>query len=69
MESTLEGSGKSQAKRVGPLFSKLTASSLDDFSVMEYPSSHSADVVLCTGGEPVRAVSYRLTLCLRSTIN
>ena len=69
MESPREGSGKSQAKRVGAFFSNLTASSLDDFSVMEYPSSYSANVVLFTEGEPVRALFVILEGEVRLSIN
>ena len=55
MESTGEGSCRGQAKRAGEFFSKLTASSLEDFSAMEYPSSYAANVVVFTEREPVRS--------------
>lgn len=69
MKSNREGNGKSHAKRVGAFFSKLTASSLDDFRVMEYPSPYSTNVVLFTEGEPVRAVFVILEGEVRLSIN
>jgi len=69
MESAREGGCSSQAKRAGEFFSKLTASSLEDFSAMEYPSSYAANVVLFTEREPVKALFVVLQGEVRLSIN
>jgi CRP/FNR family transcriptional regulator len=69
MESTREGGCTSQAKRAGGFFSKLTASSLEDFSVMELPSSYAANVVVFTEREPARSVFVILEGEVRLSIN
>ena len=69
MESTREVICKSQVKRAGKFFSKLTSSSLEDFSLMEHPSSFAANVVLFAEGEPVRALFVILEGKVRLSIN
>jgi CRP/FNR family cyclic AMP-dependent transcriptional regulator len=69
MESTRHGSCGRQAKRTGQFFSKLTTSSLEDFSAMEYPSSYAANVVLFTEREPVKALFVILEGEVRLSIN
>jgi CRP/FNR family cyclic AMP-dependent transcriptional regulator len=70
MGSTGEGSCSRQAKRAGEFFSKLTASSLQDFSAMEeYPSSYEANVVLFTEREPAESVFVILEGEVRLSIN
>jgi CRP/FNR family cyclic AMP-dependent transcriptional regulator len=69
MESTRQGRCGSQARRTGEFFSKLTASALEDFSAMEYPSSYAANVVLFTEREPVKALFVILEGELRLSIN
>jgi hypothetical protein len=56
MKSTSHGSCGSQERRAGQLFSKLTTSSLEDCSAMEYSLSSAAHVVLSTKREPVSAL-------------
>src|ERR1700722_2588429 len=56
MESTCHGNCGSHANRGGQFFSKLTNSSLEDRSAMEYLSSSAAEVVLFTEREPVSAL-------------
>ncbi|MGA2349290.1 MAG: Crp/Fnr family transcriptional regulator [Terracidiphilus sp.] len=69
MESMREGNCRSQAKRPGEFFSKLPSAALEDFSLMERPSSYAANVLLFTEGEPVRALFVILEGEVRLSIN
>lgn len=69
MELTREGTCKKQARRAGQFFSKLTDSTLEDFSAMEYPASHAANVVLFTQSEPVNSLFVILEGEVRLSIN
>ena len=69
MISTREISCRSQTRRAGQFFSKLTDSSLEDFFELEYPSSFAANVLLFTEGEPSRGISVILEGKVRLSIN
>lgn len=69
MESMREGVCSSQARRAGEFFSKLTASSLEDFSAMEYPRSYAANVVLFRERDPVSALFVIHEGAVRLSIN
>ena len=69
MESTRQIGCRSQAKRAGEFFSKLTDSSLEDFFELEYPSSFAANVALFREGEPARALFVILEGKVRLSIN
>ena len=69
IESAHEGSLRGEARRAGEFFSKLSASSLEDFSAMEYPRSYAANVVLFSEKDPVRALFVILDGAVRLSIN
>ena len=69
IESAHEGSCRGEARRAGEFFSKLSASSLEDFSAMEYLRSYEANVVLFREREPVKALFVILDGAVRLSIN
>jgi CRP/FNR family transcriptional regulator len=69
MESMREGNFRSQAKRAGVFFSQLSPSALEDFRLMEHPSSCAANVVLFTEGEPGKALVVVLEGEVRLSMN
>jgi CRP/FNR family cyclic AMP-dependent transcriptional regulator len=69
MESMREGNYRTQVKRAGEFFSKLSSAALEDFCLMEHPFSYAANAVLFTEGEPVRALLVILEGEVRLSIN
>lgn len=69
MELMRGGNYRSPVKRAGEFFSNLSAPALEDFCLMEHPSSYEPNVVLFIEGEPVRALFVVLEGQVRLSIS